>query len=164
MSLETALQNIAPGLLRYCRGRTGCPSLAEEVAQDALRALVERWHKAGPPDDISAFVFVVARRRAARLVAKRRFLRPLESLAERPSRDLSPAAAVLVKDRLAATARALRCLPERDREVLLLFASAELDLATISKTLGLSLSATKMRLHRARRRLLDQMETSHELA
>lgn len=163
MSLENTLRDLAPGLLRYCGGRIGCPFLAEEIAQESLRILVERWHKSGPPEDAAAFLFAVARRRAARLGARQRLLSPLDRLLDRPSREPTPDTVVLIKERFAAAQRGLGRLSRRDREVLLLFAAAELDLATIARILRLSRSAVKMRLHRARRRLLEQMEVHHEL-
>jgi RNA polymerase sigma-70 factor (ECF subfamily) len=58
--------------------------------------------------------------------------------------------------------RAFGTLSARDREVLLLVAAGELDLQSVSRLLGISLSATKMRLHRARRRLTAIMEVAHE--
>ncbi|MCH9650692.1 MAG: sigma-70 family RNA polymerase sigma factor [Deltaproteobacteria bacterium] len=164
MSLENTLRDLAPGLLRYCGGRIGCPFLAEEIAQESLRILVERWQKSGPPENAAAFLFAVARRRAARLAARRRLLSPLDPLLERPSQEPAPDAVILLKERFGKAQQALGRLSRQDREVLLLFAAAELDLASIAEVLGLSLSAVKMRLHRARRRLLEQMEVIHELA
>jgi DNA-binding CsgD family transcriptional regulator len=47
----------------------------------------------------------------------------------------------------------MRRLPGRDREALLLVATGELGLAESARVLGISLSALKMRVHRARKRL-----------
>ncbi|MEM8934108.1 MAG: sigma factor, partial [Acidobacteriota bacterium] len=68
------MSDLAPGLLRYCRGRERDPSTAEEAAQDALVALVDRWQRHGPPDQPRAFAFAIARRRLARRAMRRRWL------------------------------------------------------------------------------------------
>jgi hypothetical protein len=51
VDLGTAVRELAPKLLGYRRLETGDPSLAEEIAQDTLTALVHRWRTHGPPAD-----------------------------------------------------------------------------------------------------------------
>ena len=70
---------LAPRLVAYATGRTGCRSTGEDVAQDALTALVVRWKRHGPPESPEAFAFAIARRRAGRAVLRRALTRPLES-------------------------------------------------------------------------------------
>ena len=82
--LETIVRDLAPAVLRYSLGATGDRSLAEEVAQDALAALVGRWRRRGPPQEPAAFVIAAARRRAARRMARNRvekLLTPLDAAA-----------------------------------------------------------------------------------
>jgi RNA polymerase sigma-70 factor (ECF subfamily) len=162
MRLEDVVAELTPQVLRYTLGRTGSPDLAEEIAQEALSALVQRWRRAGPPHNPAAFVFAIARRRGARALLKRRLLLPLEALANRPNPGPDQADAALHRSELAQLRRALGSLSARDREVLLLVAGGELDLQSVSQLLGISLSATKMRLLRARRRLSTIMEVAHE--
>jgi RNA polymerase sigma-70 factor (ECF subfamily) len=52
-------------------------------------------------------------------------------------------------------ARGLRLLPEKDREALLLIAWDDLTPALAAASLGISPTAFRVRLHRARRRLSD---------
>ncbi|RPJ84180.1 MAG: hypothetical protein EHM13_05480, partial [Acidobacteria bacterium] len=63
MDLEQAVGDLTPRLLRYCLARTRNTALAEDVAHDALVALVQRWRRYGPPESVDAFVFAIARRR-----------------------------------------------------------------------------------------------------
>jgi RNA polymerase sigma-70 factor (ECF subfamily) len=160
--LEAAVEQLATPLLRYCLGRTGDPSLAEEVAQEALTALVRRWRRLGPPDDPPAFVFGIARRRAGRALWRRRWWQPLDGLAALATpavaQAASPADRAEARSELAAVQGALGRLPTRDRETLLLVAVGEFDRAAAAELLGISLSALKMRLHRARRRLVRELE------
>ena len=52
---------------------------------------------------------------------------------------------------------ALRTLPERDQLVLTLIAWEELSVAQIAEVVGSSVVATRVRIHRARRRLRRQL-------
>jgi len=163
-TLENTVTELAPALLRYCLGRTACPQLAEEVAQDALSALVDRWRRHGPPRNPAAFAFAIARRRAGRANFRRALLNPLEMVSELAGREPDPADLAERRAELVEVRRALAHLAPKDREVLLLVAVAELDQRTIAATLGISRSAVKMRLHRARKRLTELMEVAHEPA
>ncbi len=158
MELETAVRELAPQLLRYSLGRTGDASLAEEVAQDALTALVQRWRRAGAPDCPAAFAFAVARRRAGRLMLQRRLLEPLHALLDGRSPLPDPERRATLRTDLGRTLAALRRLPGRDREALLLVGAGELGPTEGARVLGISVSALKMRLHRARKRLQQLLE------
>ena len=59
---------------------------------------------------------------------------------------------------LGRTLAALRRLSGKDREALLLAAAGELGLGDTARVLGISLSALKMRIHRARKRLQQLLE------
>ena len=72
VDLDAAVAALAPRLVAYATGRTGCRSTGEDVAQDALTALVGRWRRHGPPDSPEAFAFAIARRRAGRASAPSR--------------------------------------------------------------------------------------------
>jgi RNA polymerase sigma-70 factor (ECF subfamily) len=158
MELETAVRELAPQLLRYSLGRTGDVSLAEEVAQDALAALVQRWRRAGPPDCPAAFAFAVARRRAGRLMLQRRLLEPLHALLDGRSPLPDPERRATLRTELGRTLAALRRLPAKDREALLLVGAGDLGATEGAHVLGITVSALKMRVHRARKRLRELLE------
>lgn len=161
MDLETAVKELAPQLLRYALGKTGDAALAEEVAQDALAALVQRWRRHGAPDCPAAFAFTVARRRAGRLNFQRRLLEPLHALLDgndEPSPLPGPEERATLRADLARTLAALRRLSGLDREALLMVGAADLGPTEGARVLGLSVSAVKMRVHRARKRLLELLE------
>ena len=179
MDLETTVRGLAPRLLRYCLGRTGSADAAEEIAQEALAALVGRWRRHGPPDSPEGFVFAVARRRAVRAGLRRRLLLPLAALGNghddapdsggnATSNPGDPAASAGAtpdvvermerRHELGRVLAGLRRLPGRDREALLLAAAGELSTLEAARVLGISTSAFKMRLHRARRRLAALLE------
>jgi RNA polymerase sigma factor (sigma-70 family) len=174
MELDATVEALAPRLLRYCLGRTGSAEAAEEVAQDALAALVGRWRRHGPPESPAAFAFAVARRRAWRAVVRRRLLLPLAALTDghggrgagipaelaHPSTARDQEEQAVARGEVARTLAALHRLPGRDREALLLVAGGELATEEAARLLGVSRSAFKMRIHRARKRLSDLLEAN----
>ena len=62
VDLDAAVAALAPRLVAYATGRTGCRSTGEDVAQDALTALVVRWRRHGLPESPEAFAFAIAKR------------------------------------------------------------------------------------------------------
>ena len=152
------MSEIAPQLLRFTLGLVGNRVAAEEASQEALVALVQRWRRHGPPDSPAAFAFAVARRRAWREVWRQRLLDPLSVLTDRPALIENRAVAGLDAQR---ALLALGCLARRDREALLLVAVGELSMKDAAKCSGVSLSAFKMRLSRARQRLRELVENGH---
>lgn len=160
MDLEATLEDLAPRLLRFCLGRSADRPLAEESAQEALTALVDRWRRHGPPDSPEAFVFTVARRRLQRLLRRQKLLAPLEQALGFQSTRPDPEAHTVARSDLETTLRALERVPGKHREALLLVAAGELDTATAAEVLSITPSALKMRVHRARRQLLTLTEAS----
>lgn len=161
MDLEATLTDLAPRLLRYCLGLAADRSLAEEAAQDALTALVSRWRRYGPPESPAAFAFVVARRRARRAKLRQLLFEPLERLKNGHHPKPDPEQDVLRRDRLERALGALGRLPRGHRDALLLVAAGELDTASAARVLGISRSALKMRVHRARHTLAEKLEEQH---
>jgi RNA polymerase sigma factor (sigma-70 family) len=158
VDLDAAVRELAPKLLGYCRLETGAPSLAEEIAQDTLAALVHRWRKHGPPDSPAAFVFAIARRRAARAMVRRRLWRPIEEALGSRDGGRSPEQDAVASGERARVVRALSKLRRFDRQVLLLVTVGDLGMEETARTLGVSLSAAKMRAMRARQRLRQLLE------
>jgi RNA polymerase sigma-70 factor, ECF subfamily len=158
VDLENALRDLAPRLFRYAMGGTGDVGLAEDVAQECLTALVERWQRHGPPDSAEAFVFAIARRRAFRAVVRRRMWLPLEHLIGARDGGPDPESDLIARDARAHVAAAIRRLPPRDREALLLVVAGGLSTAQAAEALRISPSALKVRTFRARQRLAALME------
>ncbi len=161
MDLESTVRDLAPRLLRFCRGWAVGPEAAEEAAQEALAALVARWRRSGPPDSPEAFVLAIARRRAVRSAIRGRLLAPYHVLGDgrESARAIDPGegpeARAAARAELTRTLAALRTLSDRDRQAILLVAAAELSTEQAAAVAGVSRSAFKMRVHRARRRLTE---------
>ncbi|MBE3072656.1 MAG: sigma-70 family RNA polymerase sigma factor [Acidobacteria bacterium] len=161
VDLEDIVGELAPRLLRYATGRTSDSGLGEEVAQEALAALVQRWRRFGPPDSPEAFVFAIARRRAGRAVLRRRLSLPLAVLALRPVMGPDPEAEAVSNATARKVRAALARLSRLDRESLLLVTAGDLRAADAARLLGISESGVRMRTLRARRRLAALLEDRH---
>jgi RNA polymerase sigma-70 factor, ECF subfamily len=160
VDLDEAVGALAPRVLRYAVARLGDRSLAEEVAQESLAALVRTWRNGGPPESAEAFVFAVARRRIGRIIWRRRMWLPIEHAASTHDFGPSPETSTIDRDEVRRVRGALARLPGRDREALLLVALGELTMTDAAAAMGLTVSAMKMRVHRARARLGALLETS----
>lgn len=158
MELDAAVRDLAPRLLGYCLVRTADRTLAEDIAQESLTALVRRWRRHGPPDSPTAFVFAIARRRAGRALLRRRLWLPIEVLVGAAAESGDPERDLLERAERRRVAAALSRLGARDREVLLLTTAGDYTLGETASVLGISLSAAKMRALRARGRLRDLLE------
>jgi len=162
VDLDGTIRDLAPRVLRYAIARTGDASAGEDVAQESLAALVRHWRRAGPPESAEAFVFSIARRRAVRALIRRRLWVPIEQVFGSRDGAPDPEARTMARAEHDRVRAALARLSRTDREALLLVAVGELTGADAANALGISPSAVKMRVHRARRRLAEQLEDRHD--
>lgn len=162
VDLDVKVAELAPRVLRYAAAHLGDTSLAEEVAQDSLAALVRRCRNGGPPDSAEAFVFAIARRRLGRAAWRRRLWAPLEHAFGAQDPAATPEASVIAQAEKDLVRSMLARLGRRDREAILMVALGELSMKEAAAALGLSLSAVKMRISRARARLRSLLEDEHD--
>ncbi len=153
MDLEPVVRDLAPRVLRFALALTRDRDLSEDIAQESLAALIQRWRRAGPPESPAAFVFAIARRRAARGLFRRRLLVPIDFLSRHAGNGRDPEAQLIQTAAGQALAQSLDRLPRGDRQALLLSATGEVSTREGALALGISESAFKMRVHRARLRL-----------
>ncbi len=149
------------GLLRRLRMLTRDPSIAEDLCQEALTRLYLQIRAGRAPQDAGAWLHQVARNlvvsRARRVKVADRVVAGLRP----PDAVTSTEDAVLGHERLDVLRRGLAALPCEDRRLLLLAADG-LTGEQIAGHLGISEPAARTRLHRARRRLRDQMARIEE--
>jgi RNA polymerase sigma factor (sigma-70 family) len=154
-------------ILRYAYARLG-PELAEDVtAETFLAAFRCRDRYDGAWSDARPWLYGIAVRqiRRHRRVEARRLRLLWSALADGPAPDHSDRVAERVTaarlgPRLAA---AVAALPPQDRELLLLFAWAELSYAEAATALGTTTSAVKARLHRIRVRMRQELGDSNPM-
>ncbi|WP_392543649.1 RNA polymerase sigma factor [Oryzobacter telluris] len=124
---------------------------AEEVTQEAFVRLYLKWGTVGRYDRPGAWVRRVAIRLATR-EARRERRRPVLEVAGAPpgpGGDAEPDVDV---------ARAVLALPPRQRAAVVLYYFEDLPVAEVADVLGMSQSAVKVSLFRARRALAPHLE------
>ena len=146
LTFEGFFRTNHPRLVRAVRMWTGDPGLAEDVSQDVMITLLHYWGRYDRPE---LLMYRLARQQMTRTT--RRHLSMEEELD--PDRPTGPAPDAGSDDLEQAESRldvmsALRRLPSRQREVIVLSTICDLDLASITEILGVSASAVKT--HRAR--------------
>jgi RNA polymerase sigma-70 factor (ECF subfamily) len=158
-TFDTLFRQYEQPICSYLARLTGDRSIAQELTQEtflrAYRALArgERW------DNPRAWLYRVASRLATDDYRRRTMLRwlPLRDGQPDSRQGLGEATA----EKLAVQA-ALAALPPNYRVPLVLYAYEERPVAEVAQTLGLSISAVKMRLSRAREMFRDAYLSSSE--
>lgn len=145
----------ASALLRYCACRVGPHDAEDLVAQTFLIAARQRFDPSRGSELTWLYGIVTNLVRGHRRAESRR----LAGYARAVQPDAGTEFADGAVDRVDAqaqhrrVARAMAGLPARQRDVLLLFAVAELDYGQIAAALGIPLGTVRSSLHRARTRL-----------
>ncbi|MER7283087.1 RNA polymerase sigma factor [Dactylosporangium sp. NPDC000244] len=142
-------------LRHYCAGRVG-GTLAEDIVAETFLIAFQRRDKLldGP---VRAWLYGIASNLLRR--HRRTETRALRMLARTGRDPLVPDVADRAVDRAHASAvsremaAVLARLPARQRDVLLLYALADLDYDTIARTLGIPLGSVQSALFRARTKL-----------
>jgi RNA polymerase sigma-70 factor (ECF subfamily) len=140
----------AAAVLRFATGLTGNPTLAQDLTADAF---VRLWTASGEIrlETIRAYLFTIVRNlyRSDRRRSWR--AAPLDDTIPDPIERV--AEPVERRSELAAALRALKEVPVGDREALLMRAGG-VSYDDISRALGITVGAAKVRVHRSRARLL----------
>ncbi|HEX9731101.1 MAG TPA: sigma-70 family RNA polymerase sigma factor [Thermoanaerobaculia bacterium] len=135
----------------------------EEEAKDVTAETFARaW--AGADDlrveTVKAYLFAIARNLVRENHRKRR---PETEVDEAmPDARPDPEARAAARGDLARVRRAVDALPEVDRAALLMRVTDGTSYADVARALGISVAAAKVKVHRARLRLAEAKEGTHE--
>ncbi len=158
-AFEQLYLRYADRLFRYVVGQTGSASLAEDVVGDTMIAAFENLERFDPErGSFGAWLFTIARHRTAD--EQRRLSRIWRAFSRHgvdSSIEEDTLSAVIRSEQAARMRSAINQLPRRDREVLLLRYAAGLSGPEIAEMLDISPGAVRVRLHRALRRLSDEL-------
>jgi RNA polymerase sigma-70 factor (sigma-E family) len=136
----------------------------EELVQDAFVAVLRRSGGWGDPERAPAYlrsaVLNAARSHLRKQQVRRRWLRSVDAPANSPPAD----GATLVHAETEVMLAALRRLPDRQRDVLILRFYLDLSEAEIARTLGISTGSVKTHAHRGLAALAHRIdrELEHE--
>lgn len=147
---EALYRRYAPDVFRFALYLSGDRALAEDIASETF---VRVWtaHAEVRSATVKAYLFTIARRLFLDLRRRDGRYAPLEET--RADTAPGPDAQAAARHELRAVLAALQELPEPDRAALLMRAQDGLPYEEIAATLGLSVAAAKVKVHRARVRL-----------
>ena len=136
----------AGDVYRFALYLSGDPALAEDIVSETFLRI---WDSATVVrrETVRGYLFTIARNLFLHDLRRTRRQEPLEdshAVSATAVRELAS------KEDLADTLAALQTLPETDRSALLLHAREGISYEEIARVLGLSLSAVKVKIHRAR--------------
>jgi len=146
-------------IYRFALYLSGDPSLAEEIVQETF---VRAWVTPGEihGGTVKAYLLTIARN--LYLAEKKRTARHVPLDVALPDHKPGFDAVVSGKLELHEVLLALQTLPDDDRAALLMLAQEGLPYSTIAVALGLSITAVKVRVHRARIKLRQLCDTKGE--
>jgi len=145
----------AAAVLRFAWGLCGDRSRAEDIVSETFVRVLTRAPRI---ETRTALAYLLTIARNCYLGGLRRRRREVPLSDDLAAVEVDPAARLHDEARVAATLRALRLLPEGERAALLLRVDHGLSYEEIAAALGISVGAAKVRVHRARLRLLDAVE------
>lgn len=156
LNFATLYADHAPDVRRFALFLSGDPALAEDIASETF---IRVWGARDRVDlaSVKGYLFAIARNLHLQELRRRRPRR--ESALDAPeflelaSEEASPERRAAARSELSRVLDELQKLPEIDRAALLMRAEDQLPYEEIATALGLTLSATKVKIHRARLRL-----------
>jgi RNA polymerase sigma-70 factor (ECF subfamily) len=140
--------------------RVGEPAAADDVMQEIATAAITKGHQLRDPTRVAPWLYRLAIMTALqyrRRQGRRRKL--IERFVERSpptdadTRERDPLHWLLADERKSLVRAALKQLPKRDAEILLLKHTEDWSYRELADKLGLSESAVEARLHRARQKM-----------
>jgi RNA polymerase sigma factor (sigma-70 family) len=142
-------------LARACLLLTGSAAEGEDLAQEAMARVLERWDRVSRMDDPEGYVYRTA------LNLHRNAVRRLATAARRQLLGEAPEDPDAT-DRRLDLLRAIRSLPRAQREALVLVEWLGYSAEEAGRLMGIEASSVRGRLHRARERLRERVGDGHE--
>ncbi|MFA5137829.1 MAG: sigma-70 family RNA polymerase sigma factor [Elusimicrobiota bacterium] len=155
MAFGELVRSFEAAVLRLAARITGDPAEAEDAAQEAFLRAYQALPRFDPDRPFGPWIMKIAANRALTHAAHRRKDVPLDESAPGPDFEKEQAD----KSEAERIKSAVAGMPPSDRAVLSLRYDSDLPLSEIARTLGIGLSAVKVRLFRARQRLMRLMGT-----
>lgn len=150
VNIEELYRRYADEVYRFACWLSGDPVEAEDVVSDTF---LQAWTSTERLEvsTVKAYLFTIARR--VFLKRQRRSKRYAQLDTDLLDRAPGPDYRAEQADELRSALKALQELPEMERAALLLRAQHDLPYEEIARCLGISLSAAKVKVHRARTKL-----------
>lgn len=155
MDIESLYERHAPEVRRFALYLCGDPVMADEITSDTF---VKAWLAIGRIREptVKSYLFSIARNLYRDSL--RRGARHTELDANMPQKQASTHTQLEQKAELREVLAALQQLPEIDRTALLMRALDEMPYEEIAGTLGITVVTAKVKVHRARMKLMQSRE------
>lgn len=152
MDFHTLYERYAPAVRRFALFLSGDAALADDLTSETF---VRAWTSSGSIREatVKAYLFTIARHLYLDKLRHDRRRAPLDESMADPRPGL---ARVEHAAELATVLAAIRELPEVDRAALLMRAHEEMSYQEIAQALALPLATVKVKVHRARLKLMKQ--------
>ena len=151
LTFEELYESYAPDVYRFAHWLAGDGQEAEDITSETFVRAWVRIHTIRT-ETLKAYLFTIARNIYLEQLRKGKRRVPLEDIHPDPA----PQPDKIVESQLdiLRVQRFLQTIPETDRAAFVLRVQHQLPCAEIARVLGLSLSATKVKIHRVRKKLL----------
>jgi RNA polymerase sigma-70 factor (ECF subfamily) len=153
--IEEIYRRYAPAVFRFAWGLSGNRIQAEDLVSETFVRLLTR---APSIRTQTALAYLLAIARNLHLTTQKRRQREIPLEGDFAAPEIDPGARLDDRARLDATVAALARLPEGERAALLLRADFDLPYEDVAAALGISETAAKVRVHRARARLTEMLK------
>jgi RNA polymerase sigma-70 factor (ECF subfamily) len=158
------------GIYRFAAQMSGSDSIADDVTQEVFLFLMREGHTFDPSKGtLAAFLLGVARiyvRRRLRVEQRLEPLGPDLNDEDGPfllQSDMCPLEDLTRAETIESVRKAILSLPEKQREVIVLFELQNVSYAETAEILGCSVGTVRSRLHRARALLLTMLRPAPEV-
>jgi RNA polymerase sigma-70 factor (ECF subfamily) len=151
LSFQELYDSYAPDVYRFAHWLSGDRFEAEDITSDTF---VRAWTHSSPirTETLKAYLFTIARNLYLEKLRKEKRQVTLDE--RHPDPAPGPVEMAEVQGQLQRIGSFLQTLPEVDRAAFLLRVQGELSYAEIARVLDLSLAASKVKVHRVRKKLL----------
>jgi RNA polymerase sigma-70 factor, ECF subfamily len=158
--IEDLYERYAGDVRRFASYLCGDMAMADEITSDTfVRAWMASERIRQPT--VKSYLFAIARNTYIDLL--RRAARHTQLDETVPDTRISPQAQMELSAEVRAVLTALQQQPEMDRTVLLMRAPDEMPYEEIAETLGISVVAAKVKVHRARFKLMEVRQAWREV-
>lgn len=152
---EALVERLGPRLLRYLRRRVGDDHAAEDLLQEAFLKAYRNLGRYDPSRSFSTWLFTIATRLAVSHFRSRRFVASIDAVEPPDAGAGDPfEAAARAEQHENLWARARRVLSDAQFTALWLRYAEEMAIREIADATGRSVTAVKVQLHRACRKLM----------
>ncbi|WP_320672101.1 RNA polymerase sigma factor [Patulibacter defluvii] len=152
----------------FCQRVLGCPAAAEDATQETFLNLLRRQPAVrDDPDALRTYVFATARNACCDLLRRRRAVLSLDALAEAGDRAADPVSTdprhdperrALSSELRGDLLTALRAIPPRQAEVMVMRVAEDLTYHQIADRIDSNANNVAQMLHRARRNLNQALQ------